>query len=193
MVLVSVSFSSYRKDISNRARNIIQRAEKQLLQERVKCINAIHQDNQGRIADSKSRLFSLLTNTTTQQKCTEFIDKVREFNFIKVRDREVNTFNRLRYKNKSKPEVRQQNAQSIDNRNSQVQVLTSNSHSQGSNTNSHVTNHVNKWVINLSSIPLAPTQKSLLSKGPNFALAPSNPPNVEFISAKESVCHKLSD
>ena len=34
---------------------------------------------------------------------------------------------------------------------------------------------------------------SFLSKGLNFALAPNNPPNVEFISAVELVCQKLLD
>ena len=33
----------------------------------------------------------------------------------------------------------------------------------------------------------------MLSKGPNFPLAPLNPPNMEFISAIESVHHMLSD
>ena len=65
LVPVSVSLSSYREDISNRARNIIRRAEKQLPQDRVKCINAIFQDNKGRIAARQSRLFSLVTYTTT--------------------------------------------------------------------------------------------------------------------------------
>ena len=54
-------------------------------------------------------------------------------------------------------------------------------------------NQTNKWIVNLSSVPLTPAQESLLAKGPNFALAPPNPPNVEFISAMESVCQQLSD
>ena len=54
-------------------------------------------------------------------------------------------------------------------------------------------NQANKLVINLSSVPLTPAQESLLSKECNFALSPINPPNVEFISAIESVCHKFSD
>ena len=41
MVLVSVRLKSNRKDISSGARNIIRKAEKQLLQDRVKCINGI--------------------------------------------------------------------------------------------------------------------------------------------------------
>ena len=113
---------------------------------------------------SKSRLFSPVTNTTTQQKCIEFIDKVREFNFIKIRDRQVNKFKRLIYKNKRNLQVRQQHTQAIDNSNSQVQVLTSNSQLEGSNSNSHVTNDVNKGVINLSNVPLTPTEEYLLSK-----------------------------
>ena len=84
--------------------------------------------------------------------CIEFIKKVREFNFIKVRDRQLNKFNRLINKNKSSLEVRQQSTQSIDNSNGQAQVHTSNSQLQGSNSNNHATNHVNKWVINLSSV-----------------------------------------
>ena len=88
---------------------------------------------------------------------------------------------------KNNLEVRQQSAQSIGN--SQMQVPISNDQLQGSSNN----NQANKWVVNLSSVPLTPAQESLLAKGPTFALAPLNPPIVEFISAIESVCQKLSD
>ena len=62
---------------------------------------------------------------------------------------------------------------------------------QGSSNNN--VSQDNKWVVNLSNVPLIPAQDSLLSKGPNFALAPNNPPNVEFISAIGSACQRLSD
>ena len=39
--------------------------------------------------------------------------------------------------------------------------------------------------------PLA--QVSILSKGPNFDFAPTNPPNVEFISAVEAACQRLPE
>ena len=48
-----------------------------------------------------------------------------------------------------------------------------------------------KWVINLSTKPLTQTQRSVLAKGPNFALTPRNPPNLEYITAIESVGTKL--
>ena len=135
----------------------------------------------------KSTLFSIVTNTTTQQRCKEFICKVREFTFIKVRERQVNKFNRLMLKNNL--EVRQQITQSVSYNNGQVQVPFSNNQVQEPSNN----NQANKWVVKLSSVPLTPAQESLLSKGPNFAPAPLNPPNMEFISAIESVCQKLSD
>ena len=49
-----------------------------------------------------------------------------------------------------------------------------------------------KWVINLSSKPLTPTQRSVLAKGPNFVVSPRQPPNLEYITAIEAACTKLS-
>ena len=69
------------------SKNIIRKAEKQHVQDRVKCINVILQDSGGSIASSKSRLFSIVTDTTIKQQYREFIDKVREVRFTKVRDR----------------------------------------------------------------------------------------------------------
>ena len=49
-----------------------------------------------------------------------------------------------------------------------------------------------KWVINLSSKPLTQAQRSVLAKGPNFAVSPKRPPNSEYITAIEAACTKLS-
>ena len=49
-----------------------------------------------------------------------------------------------------------------------------------------------KWVINLSSKPITPAQRSVLAKGPNFAVTPRHPPNLEYITAIEAACTKLS-
>ena len=48
-----------------------------------------------------------------------------------------------------------------------------------------------KWVINLSSKPLTQAQRSVLAKGPSIAVSPRHPPNLEYITAIESVCTKL--
>ena len=49
-----------------------------------------------------------------------------------------------------------------------------------------------KWVINLSNKPLTPPQRSVLAKGPNFVVTPRQPPNLEYITAIEAACTKLS-
>ena len=49
-----------------------------------------------------------------------------------------------------------------------------------------------KWVINLSNKPLTPAQRSVLAKGPNFAVTSRQPPNLEYITAIEAACTKLS-
>ena len=45
-----------------------------------------------------------------------------------------------------------------------------------------------KWVNNLSSNPLIQAQRSLLDKRPNFVVTPKHPPDLEYITAIESVC-----
>ena len=49
-----------------------------------------------------------------------------------------------------------------------------------------------KWVINLSNKPLTPAQRSVLAKGPNIGVTPRQPPNLEYITAIEAACTKLS-
>ena len=49
-----------------------------------------------------------------------------------------------------------------------------------------------KWVINLSNKPLTPAQRSVLAKGPNFAVTLRQPPNLEYITAIEAACTMLS-
>ena len=49
-----------------------------------------------------------------------------------------------------------------------------------------------KWVINLSNKSLTQAQRSLLAKGPIYAISSQAPPNLEYITAIESVCTKLN-
>ena len=72
-------------------------------------------------------------------------------------------------------------------------MFSSNSNQDRVNHNSNNNSTKSKWVINLSSHPLSQAQVSFLSKGPNFALAPIKPPKVEFISAIELACQKLTE
>ena len=77
-----------------RARKIIRKAEKDLLQARVKSINSILGNNAKQRDLSRSKLASLVS-TTTMDKCQQFLDKVGELRFLKIKERQVNKFNRL--------------------------------------------------------------------------------------------------
>ena len=44
----------------------------------------------------------------------------------------------------------------------------------------------------MSSTPLTQAQRSLIDKGPNYAIALRHPPNLEYIITIESLCTKLS-
>ena len=53
------------------------------------------------------------------------------------------------------------------------------------------TDHMDKWVFNLSTTPLTKEQFSLLQKGPNFAITPRYPPIEAYITATEQASSKL--
>ena len=99
IVPVSVKLKSTIKP--RRAKQIIHKAERQLLQDRVKAFNNILHDNSCRLDRCRLRLAALVTPSTIE-KCTTFISKVRESRHIKIRDRQVNKFNRLMGKEKDR-------------------------------------------------------------------------------------------
>ena len=128
-MLSSVRLRSTCSKISKGAKEIIKKAEKQLLQDRVRCINAILEDNRNNINRCRSRLASLVTNTTDIEKCSKFINKLSVGIFFKVRQRQANKFNRLDGENNNSLS---HNNRTVDN--NQVQSLdNSNNTNSGNN------------------------------------------------------------
>ena len=76
------------------AKKIIRAAEKQLLQARIKSINSILDNNAKQTELCRSKLASILS-TSKCRKCQGFIEKVGEFRFNKVKNRQLNKFNNL--------------------------------------------------------------------------------------------------
>ena len=138
-------------------------------------MNGILWANEGKIERSRSRLLALETPTTTKDRCIEFINKVRESRYIKVKNRQVNKFNRLVAKSGNGREI---NAQSSNNSNQSQAVNSNRNQLEAVNTNRNQMQTAgvnNKWVINLSNTPLTSAQESLIAKGPNYAIAPKSP------------------
>ena len=78
--------------VPEKARKIIRKAEKDLLQARVKSINSILGDIAKQRELSRSKLASIVS---IMDKCQQFIGKVSELRFLKIKERQVNKFNRL--------------------------------------------------------------------------------------------------
>ena len=139
LIPVSVRHKSTSNRRSRRAKEIIHRAEKQLLQDRAKGINGILCENTIKLDRCRSRLLSLVT--TTMGKCTDFINKVGEVRFIKIRDRQINKFNRL-----------------MGNKDGNLP------HNPVANNNqSQAQNNSNKWIVDLAP-PIPVTRISFVQR-----------------------------
>ena len=79
---------------TEKARKIIRKAKMDLLQARVKSINSLLGYNAKQRDLCRSQLASILS-ITSMLECQEFIDKVSEFRYLKVKQRQINKFNRL--------------------------------------------------------------------------------------------------
>ena len=79
---------------STRANKILRKAEKELLQTRVKSINYILDNTSQQLEECRSQLASIIS-TQRLRECQDFIDKVGEIRFNKVKQRQLNKFNLL--------------------------------------------------------------------------------------------------
>ena len=79
---------------TEKARKIIRKPEKDLLQARFKSIKSVLGDNAKQRELSRSQLASIIS-TPTMDKCQHFIDKVSELRLLKIKERQINKFSRL--------------------------------------------------------------------------------------------------
>ena len=187
LVPVSVKLKSTHSKLSQGAKKIIQKAEKQLLQDRVRCINQTTEDSGNRINNNKTKLASLVTSAGDLEKCSKFIEEVRGLWFTKVKERQVRKFSNLLARNTNAL----QNNRSVRNNTIQANNATNNNNNSNRDNRDSIDN--NKWVINLSGNNLTKAQVSVLAKGPNYSIAPNNIPNMDYITAVESMCSKLKE
>ena len=124
------------------------------------------------------------TNHELNEECNEFIRDMRESRCNNTLIRHLNKFNQLCHQTRS----------------------GYSNHTGGHPKNTYTlapapiitapptvrTLQMEKWVKNLSGVPLTMAQVSLLAHGPNFAAAPRHPPYVEYIAAWSMPARALS-
>ena len=182
--MVSVRLRSACSKISQVASNLVEKAEKQLLQDRFRCLNNTIEANGNTIKNRRLRLASLVPNTTDLDRCSKFINKVREERFHKIKDRQVSKFNILVSKNTDRRFFNNNNLMQVENR---EKVVNNNINSQSQDSNS------NKLVINLFRSNLTESQRSVLVKEPNISVMPRHICSLDSITAMEFICSKLKE
>ena len=113
LVPVSIKLKSTLK--RERAKKIVRKAEKDLIQARIKAINSIL-DNVGKQTElCRSSLVSIIS-TQRLRECQGFVDKVSEIRFNKVKERQLNKFQNLVNKKEGNiPRISNNNSPQADN------------------------------------------------------------------------------
>ena len=154
---------------------IIRKAEKPLLNEHIRSItNTIELLMLKRDTCSNKVKEILLEKDdhNTLEECKILIESVREYRHNSVMRRQKAKFEGLMQQ--------KQGGRSI-----QVKIRNP----QNRDTNN--AEDTNKWVRNLSLIPLSEEQERLLARGPKFSIKPRQPPVSEYVVAVEQACSRL--
>ena len=173
--LVPVSLKLKNLTRTQRGENIIKKAEKQLLNERIKSINYTLKRYDHDRYIYKKELKDFLEQEQDQEiwnACIEEIEKRKELRHQLVMERQIRKFNNLLIKEKQSQGLRSGCSKHPSDC-SKIQDPGNKDESLNSNKNQERTK---KWVINLSSIPLTKIQEDLLVHGPNFVVTPQKAP-----------------
>ena len=174
--------------------DIIRRAEKQLLNERIRSINNQLELFMFNRDTCKNQLQGIL-DKEIMEECEDLIKRVIENRHKLVLERQKSKFESLQQKiggcsNKRYRTERNAANTCIDGMN----PSNNNNSNAIDNINSNINNNNNsikKWVINLLDTPLTTNQAKVLARGPKFVIKPKWPPVEEYITAIEKTCPKL--
>ena len=92
--LVPVSLKLKSTVNTTKAKKIINKAEKELTQARIKSINNILTNVTNQLQQCRSQLAAIIS-TERLRECQDFVDKVGKIRFIKVKDRQIKKFQNL--------------------------------------------------------------------------------------------------
>ena len=181
-----------------RGKSILERAERQLMNE---CVRSINNSiaTWTCLRDTCMKTLQDQISDFQFQECSNFIERIKESRHQVVLKRQLSKFNCLwqRYRGVQSQEHAEdgcpnarlgkpreittevpQDPVSSTGRTSSQDLETSNptKSSTSTNTDQMSKDYIRRWVRNLSSTPLTEAQFSLLAHGPNFAIAPRHPP-----------------
>ena len=155
---------------------IVKRAEKALLNERIRSVNNMINMLKTQIDTCIEQLESRLEEKVMED-CKIFINNKREARHNSTMVRQILKFEQLCHKIKIQ-------GGHLNYREKQDGCSNNN---EGEDEEKQ-----QKWVINTTDIPLIEAQESLLAHGPNYAVVPKHPPTIEIITAIERTCQNMA-
>ena len=195
-----------------KAKKIIKKTERALLNERIRMINNTielckHEK------DTCMEELSKIMGQEDMEECKRFMFYIKEERHLKTLVRQKRKLEALQGKEKNhiitggcinnhtymyrqSGTDKSSITSSVSNLNldldSRPTTSTLASNSRPTSSTSAAGNLRDRWVMNLSRIPLTEAQENLLAHGPNFAITPRNPPIGEYIAAVEQTCQNLA-
>ena len=158
---------------------IIEKAEKQLLNERIKSINyKLECFDHDRYMNRNELKDKIGQDQVIWEACLDEINKRREIRHNKVMNRQIKKYEIL--VKKWEEQIQGGHSKHHSGRSKDKEDFSLSKENQGK-----------KWVINLSSVPLTKDQEDLLSHGPNFVITPKKPPLGDYITNIEKACQSL--
>ena len=183
-----------------KSKEIIRKAERALLNERVRSINnSLTMFKE--LRDTCINNLNTILEDERMRECESFIKTRREARHQKTLKRQMSKFERLCHRNTGGCSNDQDgtlyvwaNTTKGRNNSDHGPITTSiqgpSTPVQGLDTDID-RNKENIWVRNLSKTPLTNTQEKVLARGPNFAIVPKVPPVTEYVAAIEKACQQL--
>ena len=199
-----------------RAISIIKKTERALFNERIRTINSTIEMLECQCHTCRSELNKVL-DQETMAECDKIMVKIKEDQHHKTLMRQKAKLDRLMRKEEpvnkggcSHPNMPRYMYHSSKNtymyQSSTDSLSTTASttpdngttsedpttNSRSTTTTSTAVKSKSKWVINMLKKPLTELQVKLLAHGPNYVVAPRNPPIGEYITAVEKTCQNLT-
>ncbi|XP_072048921.1 uncharacterized protein [Amphiura filiformis] len=156
---------------TEKARNIIKKAEKGLIGERIRVVNNKIRGLQRKRESQKNDLETLNIDPEVIGHVESHLDTKRKSVENKTKERHKEKLNHLKTRNEASS--KKADVSEPDLSGSQLKKWRE------------------KWVKNISDKPLSDPQQKLLARGLNFAVSVNKIPHEEYIVACESACKKL--
>ena len=187
---------------------IIRKAEIALLNERIRSINCTINMLSSESDTCMKRLKEKIKEEDLN-RCMSFLKKSKEARHLKTMSRQKEKLKILIRKNIETNKNAERSGRSNNMQSGMYngrymysgnfhtghpnQVLGSKREAEAEDLDREVDKVKEKWVINISNIPLTTDQEKLLAHGPNYAVVPRELPIAQYVAAVENACTKLKE